>query len=408
MGLMEQKTKTQLLDEIAALRARIAWLEDQLRDARKMETVGRLAGGVAHDFNNLLMPILGCSELLLERLGEHDRASQDLVRDIQKAGVSATELTRQLLAFSRKRVLQPTVLNLNAVVSNLQKMLRRLLREDIRLVTVLDPTLGSVYADPGQLEQVIFNLVVNARDAMPTGGTLTITTRSVTEHRDTLSEVGSPPSDPQSSAPEKWIELSMTDTGPGMSEETRQLLFEGGEGIGLSLASVRGIVNQSGGQIALESEVGRGSTFKIRLPRVEEPPKAFQPLTDLPVPARYGETVLLAEDEPAVRKVIREMLSNQGYTVLEARHGHEAIGLAEQHAGPIHVLLADVVMPQMGGRELADRLAPQRPEMKVIFMSAHAEDAIVRHGALEPGIALIRKPFTPAALTRTMREVLKG
>jgi nitrogen-specific signal transduction histidine kinase len=412
---MEQKTKTKLLDEIAALRTRIAWLEDRLCDAQQMETVGRLAGGVAHDFNNLLMAILGCSELLLERLGEHDRASQELAKDIQKAGVSATELTRQLLAFSRKRVPQPTHLNLNAVVSNLRKMLRRLLREDIRLVTVLDPTLGPVHADPGQLEQVIFTLVVNARDAMPTGGTLTITTRSVTKHRDRPSGVGSSTPDPQSSAPEKWIELSVTDTGPGMTEELCQQLSElyfpdkkRGKGVGLGLATAHGIVTQGGGQITLENEVGRGRVIRIRLPQVEEPTKVFQPLTDLTVPTRHGETILLAEDDPAVRKVIREILANQGYTVLEAQDGQEAIGLAEQLTGPIHVLLADVMMPEMGGRALADRLTPQHPGMKVLFMTAHPEDAIVHHGVLDAGIALIRKPFTPTALTRKIREVLEG
>ena len=378
-------------------------LEDQFRQAQKMEAVGRLAGGVAHDFNNLLTVITSYSTLLLDDLGDTDPRRGDL-NEIQKAATAAAGLTRQLLAFSRQQVLEPKVLDLNEVVAAAGKMLQRLIGEDVALVTVLAPDLGSVKADPGQIEQVIMNLAVNARDAMPDGGKLTIETSnvelgdtSILEHR------------PASPGP--YVLLSVRDAGTGMDESTKANLFEPffttketGRGTGLGLATVYGIVKQSGGFISVDSELGVGTTFKIYLPRVDEAP------SDLPgrsPEAFHGtETVLLAEDSAGVRAVAREVLKRNGYAVIQASDGQAALDLAATHSGPIHLLVTDVIMPEMSGRQLADRLREVRPELKVLFVSGYTDDAIIRHGMLEPGIAFLQKPFTPEALARKVRAVL--
>jgi PAS domain S-box-containing protein len=379
-------------------------LEDQFRQAQKMEAVGRLAGGVAHDFNNLLTVISSYSDLLLGDLAAEDPRRADL-EEIRKAAGGAATLTRQLLAFSRKQVLEPRVLDLNAVVVGADKMLKRLIGEDIDLVSVLAPDVGAVRADAGQIEQVIMNLAVNARDAMPDGGQLTIETSNVqldAAYTDQHSAVG----------PGAYVLLSMTDTGTGMDEHTKAHIFEPffttkqqGKGTGLGLATVYGIVKQSGGFIWVYSELGRGTTFKIYFPRVAEP--ASLPATPA-VPESLGgtETVLLAEDAAAVRAVARAALTLHGYTVLEAADGRTALELGTGHEGPVHLLITDIVMPGMSGRQLADRLTERRPELKVLFVSGYTDEAITRHGILEPGIAFLQKPFTPDSLARKVREVL--
>ncbi len=379
--------------------------EHQLLQAQKMEAVGRLAGGVAHDFNNLLTVIGGRSELLLQRLrpGEPLRRHAEL---IEKTAKRAATLTQQLLAFSRKQMLQPKVLDLNAVVADTSKILRRLIGEDIELVMVTDPALGRVEADPGQLAQVILNLAVNARDAMPRGGRLILKTANVELDDGFVRHHAGGRSG-------SHVMLEVSDTGIGMDAETRSHLFEPffttkgpGEGTGLGLATVYGIVKQSGGYVEVQSEPGRGTTFKIYLPRVEEVAGSLDagPAAQ-DVPSGL-ETVLLVEDEEDVRDLAREILEMSGYTVLEARHGREALAVNDRHAGPIHLLLTDVVMPEMGGRALADHLGPRRPEMRALYMSGYTGDALGRHGVLEANVALLRKPFTPEVLARRVREVL--
>ena len=380
-------------------------LEQQLRQAQKMEAVGRLAGGVAHDFNNILTAITGYADLLLEDLGTTDRRRDDIA-EIRKAAERAAGLTRQLLAFSRQQVMQVRVLDLNDVVADTQNMLGRLLGEDIALVTRLDPALGAVKADPGQLEQVIMNLAVNARDAMPGGGKLTIETANA-ELDDTYVREHFP------ARPGSYVMLAVSDTGTGMSDEVQSHLFEPffttkekGKGTGLGLATVYGIVKQSGGYIWVYTEPGHGTTFKIYLPRVAGAPaqRASGPKAS-PVGAGT-ETVLLAEDEAAVRAVARHALERQGYTVLEASSGEAALDLAERHSGRIHLLLTDVIMPGMNGRALALRLSELRPDLRVVYMSGYTEEAITRHGVLEPGLTYVQKPFTPEGLARKVREVL--
>jgi PAS domain S-box-containing protein len=380
-------------------------VETQLLQAQKMEAVGRLAGGIAHDFNNLLTVILGSSDLLLEGLRVDHQSRADL-EDIHKAGQRAAALTRQLLAFSRQQVLTPQVLDLNALIADLEKMLRRLIGEDIEFRTVLAADLGAVRADPGQLEQVIMNLAVNARDAMPHGGKLTIETVNA-DLDDAYAQAHVP------LVSGRYAMLAVSDTGIGMDTQVKAHIFEPffttkekGKGTGLGLATVYGIVKQTDGYIWVYSEPGQGTSFKIYLPRVAaaaEPP-APKPLA--PASLAGSETVLLAEDEAAVRNFTRRVLAAHGYTVLTAADGQEALHLAERHAGPIHLLLTDVVMPNMGGRELAERLVAARHEMKVLYLSGYTDDAIVHHGVLEPGIAFLQKPFTLQGLARKLREVL--
>ena len=382
-------------------------LERQLRQAQKMEAVGRLAGGVAHDFNNLLMVIKGHTELLLERARADDWHYRK-VEQIQKAADRAAGLTRQLLAFSRMQMMQPKVIDINAVVTEMGKMLPRLIGEDIQLSILTDARLGTVKADPNQMEQVVLNLAVNARDAMPDGGKLVIETSNV--NLDEAYVRLHPPLEAGN-----YVMLAVTDTGVGMDAETQAHIFEPffttkekGRGTGLGLATVYGVVKQTGGYIWVYSEPGRGSTFKIYLPRVEELLEAQRP-AKAPGDAPQGsETILLAEDERDVREVAREFLTLSGYTVLEAKDGAEAIEVAQRHPGPIHLLVTDMVMPGMGGRELALRLAPVRPDMRVIYMSGYTEYATVRQGELQNDEVLLTKPFTRSILARTVREVLHG
>src|SRR5881398_3958214 len=330
-------------------------LEQQLRQAQKMEAVGRLAGGIAHDFNNILTAITGHADLLLEDLGHHDPRRAD-VDEIRRSAERAAGLTRQLLAFSRQQVLQPKVVDLNALVLDMDKLLRRLIGEDVELATVLDPALGRVTADPGQLEQVIVNLAVNARDAMPNGGRLTLETKNVDLDADY-------PTDRVTIPAGRYVMLVISDTGTGMDAQTRARIFEPffttkvpGKGTGLGLATVHGIVAQSGGTITVESAPDQGSTFTIYLPQVDAPVEAAAPPVPVERPPRGSETVLLAEDEPAVRTIAQQALERHGYTVLAAPSGAAALALAAQHAATIDLLLTDVVMPGMSGRDLADRL----------------------------------------------------
>jgi PAS domain S-box-containing protein len=380
-------------------------LEGQFQQAQKMEAIGHLAGGVAHDFNNLLTVITGFSDILRERLSPGDPAG-DILLEIRKAGDRAAALTRQLLAFSRKQITAPRVLDLNVVLGEIEKMLRRLIGEDFELAISLDAELGFVRADPGHLEQVLLNLVVNARDAMPTGGRITIETRNV--------KLG--PAYGQDHAnvqPGPYVLLAVTDTGHGMDEATQARIFEPffttkgpGKGTGLGLATVYGIVRQSGGHIRVYSEPGRGTTFKIYFPRHREPSPASPSTADFFRVPTGTETVLVAEDEGGVRTVVRQALQASGYTVLEAENGDEAVRLCRERPTPIHLLLTDVVMPKLSGRQLAEQAQAQRPEMKVLFMSGYTDDAVFRHGVLESGMAFLQKPFTPTALARKVREVL--
>jgi PAS domain S-box-containing protein len=381
-------------------------LEDQLRQAQKMEAVGRLAGGVAHDFNNLLTVISSYSELLLDDLPAADQARRDDLGQIKKAAADASALTRQLLAFSRQQVLEAKVLDLNAIVSGAGKMLQRVIGEDITLALVLAPKLGWVKADPGQVEQVIMNLAVNARDAMPDGGKLTIETTNTELDAGYIGEHGPV-------APGSYVRLVVSDTGVGMDDETRRRIFEPffttkeqGKGTGLGLATVYGIVKQSGGFVWVYSEPGKGAAFKIYLPQVVQSEGVERGAETLPPPAKGTETVLLAEDAASVRAVTRQILERQGYTVLEAPSGRAAVDIAAKRRGGIHLLLTDVVMPEMSGRQLADQLAELRPEIKVLFISGYTDDSVVRHGVLEAGVAYLQKPFTPDSLARKVREVL--
>jgi PAS domain S-box-containing protein len=379
--------------------------EEQLRQSQKMEAIGRLAGGIAHDFNNLLTAIMGYSEFFLNELDPDDQRRR-LVQEIHKTAERAASLTGQLLAFSRKQVLQPRVLDLNAVLSGIEKMLRRLIGEDIDLITRFAPDLGTVKVDPGQIEQVILNLAVNARDAMPRGGKLTIETANVNLDEDyARRHVGVTPG--------AYVMLAVSDTGSGMDPETQSRIFEPffttkthGGGTGLGLATVYGIVKQSGGHIWVYSEPGRGSTFKIYFPRVEEAADELKPRSAFAQPTQGSETILLVEDEEIVREVAERILVYQGYKVLVARDANDALRLCETHEGPIHLMVTDVVMPQMSGRALAEQVVHLRPETKVLYVSGYTDNAIVHHGVLEEGTAFLGKPFTPDALAKKVREVL--
>jgi PAS domain S-box-containing protein len=380
-------------------------LEEELRQAQKMEAVGRLAGGVAHDFNNLLTIITGRSALLLGRLKADDplRRSVEL---IQKTSDRAAALTRQLLAFSRKQVLQRRVLDLNTVVEDTSAMLRRLIGEDIELSLVLRAGAGRVNADPGQLEQALLNLAVNARDAMPKGGMLRLETDAA---RLEPSPVGRPDALP----PGPYAVLRVIDTGVGMDPATQARIFEPffttkapGKGTGLGLSMVHGVVRQHGGEIRVRSVVDGGTTFEIYLPQVEAAPDPVGPAEAAARPATGSETVLLVEDEEEVRALAREVLQRHGYTVLEAADGSHALALHEQEGERIDVILTDVVMPRMSGRELVDRVRATRPAMPVLYMSGYTEDAILRHGVHDASMLLLGKPFAPADLVRKIREVL--
>lgn len=379
-------------------------LQEQLRQSQKMEAIGRLAGGVAHDFNNLLTVILGYCSLALSRAGVADRLRSEL-EEIHRAGERATALVGQLLAFSRKQVLQPHVLDLNDVISGADKLLRRVIGEDIDLVSTTRPELGHVLADAGQIEQIILNLAVNARDAMPNGGKLTIETANVDldeGYARTHAEV----------SPGRYVLLAVSDTGHGMDNETQARIFEPffttkalGKGTGLGLSTVYGIVKQSAGHIWLYSEPGKGATFKVYLPRVDEPVETSETAAP-PIESLHGsETLLLAEDDAGVRELARSILEKYGYNVLTASSGPEAIA-AVQRTNNIALLLTDVVMPQMSGRELAVGIEKLAPEVSVLYLSGYAEDAIVHHGVLDEGVAFLPKPFTPEGLARKVREVL--
>jgi len=379
-------------------------LEEQLRQAAKMEGIGRLAGGIAHDFNNLLTVIGGRSYLLLSQLPAGHAMRRDLLL-IQQTGDRAAALTRQLLAFSRKQTLAPAVIDLNEIASGMRTLLERVLGEDVGIIMDLDPSLGHVTADPGQLEQVILNMAVNARDAMPEGGQLTLETRHVdvdpTYARQRVELTPGP-----------YEVLSIGDTGVGMDAATVARVFEPffttkavGKGTGLGLATAYGIVKQSGGHITVYSEPGSGTTFRIYLPRTESSESA--PVAVEETAARRGtEVVLLAEDDVNLRALTRDILGSEGYTVLESRDVEDAIRIAEHQDSTVHLLLTDVVMPHMSGRALADAVKRFQPDVKVLYTSGYTDDAIIHHGVLDPGIALLQKPFSPAALSRKVREVL--
>jgi two-component system, cell cycle sensor histidine kinase and response regulator CckA len=381
-------------------------LEEQFRQAQKMEAVGQLSGGIAHDFNNLLGVIIGYGEILQEGLPS-SHALRHSADEILSAGRRAASLTRQLLAFSRQQVLEPRVLVLNTVVSDMENMLRRLIGENIDLTSNLSPALGAIKADPGQLEQVIMNLAVNARDAMPGGGKLMIETANTEMDESFVKRY------PYPVQPGPYVRLTVSDTGCGMDAKTRARIFEPffttkekGQGTGLGLSMVYGVVKQSEGYIDVYSEPGMGTTFKIYLPRIDEavtPGKAESALSST---LRGSETVLLVEDEGALRALTRNLLETCGYTVLEAKSGTEALDVSQQHSGAIDLLLTDVVMPGISGRLLADQLVQLRPQIRVVYMSGYTGQTVGAHGILDPGSLFLQKPFTRDALARKIREAL--
>jgi two-component system cell cycle sensor histidine kinase/response regulator CckA len=393
------------ITESNRLKAALLSSQEQLRQSQKLEAIGQLAGGVAHDFNNLLTAINGYSALALQRIDDN-HPLRGYLEEIKKAGDRAANLTRQLLAFGRKQILQPLPINLNDVVTDMHKMLRRLIGEDVALNAKLDPALKKIKADPGQIEQVLVNLVVNARDAMPQGGSLTIETGVVelgVEYAGTHLGV----------LAGQYVMLAVSDTGMGMDETTRARIFEPffttkekGKGTGLGLSTVYGIVKQSGGNIWVYSELGHGTTFKVYLPELTAPNQKTEDAT-VEAPMLGGsETILLVEDEDVVRRLAREILEQEGYTVLEASRGKEALSLCAAYEHPIQLLLTDVVMPKTSGKEVADRLRALHPETKVLFMSGYTDEAIVHHGVLDANVEFIQKPFTPVALVRKVRRVI--
>ncbi|MBC7784083.1 MAG: PAS domain S-box protein [Burkholderiales bacterium] len=386
---------------------RIKHLEEQFRQAQKMEAVGTLAAGVAHDFNNLLTIINGYSELIIDELPNED-PNRAYLMGIHEAGERAGILTRQLLAFSRKQMLESKVLNFNAIVTDTEKMLRRLIGEDIVLTTILDPAVRPVIGDPGQIQQVLMNLSVNARDAMPQGGQLTIETHHVTldeSYHRTHPEI----------KPGQYAMIAVSDTGTGMDAATQARIFEPffttkgvGKGTGLGMAVVHGVVRQSGGMIEVYSELEKGTVFKLYFPAVEAPLSAAAPSRGSRKMPAGTETILLVEDEDGVRALARKILHSCGYHLLEARDGKEAVTLAEGYEKRIHLLLTDVVMPLLGGRQLAEQLEITRPGIRVLFLSGYTDDAVVRHGILQAEVAFLQKPFSPIALAQKVRDVLDG
>jgi two-component system cell cycle sensor histidine kinase/response regulator CckA len=380
-------------------------LEGQFRQAQKMEAVGQLAGGVAHDFNNLLTAILGYAALVIETLGPQDPRRDDM-DEVVKAGQRAAVLTKQLLAFSRKQVLQPSVVNLNALVADMRQMLGRLIGEHVQFVPILDPESGAVRADRGQLEQVLMNLVLNARDAMPSGGRLAVETSNVDVDEAFAKGAGIQPG--------QYVMLAVSDNGMGMDAEIKQRLFEpffttkgAGKGTGLGLATVYGIVKQSGGHITVSSEPGQGATLKVLLPRTEEVdvPSPIAPY----LPAAIGtETVLIVEDEQGVRLLMRTMLERAGYRVFDAANPEQAVDIFEKDASFVNLLVTDVIMPGSSGPQLFERLVRKRPALRVLYVSGYTDDTIAHQGQLAPGIEFLQKPFTAEALYRRVRSVIDG
>jgi len=384
---------------------RRAELEVELRQAQKMDAIGQLAGGIAHDFNNLLSVILGYTVLAIDGLSEESALRPDL-EEVAKAARRASELTRQLLAFSRKQALRPRIVDLNQIVTGFERMMRRVVGDDVSVTIYRAPDLGKTLADPGQMEQVLMNLIVNARDAMPTGGSIGIVTRNAIldeafarEHRGL--------------EPGRYVALSVTDTGSGMDSATRERIFEPffttkaqGKGTGLGLSTVWGIVRQSGGYVEAESEVGRGTTFTLYLPWVTGQADETRPEPVAPSTVRGSETVLLVEDDEQVRGFVRDVLYRHGYQVLEAQNGGEAFLIAEQHGKPVHLLLTDVVLPRMSGRDLAARIRRTLPALRVLFVSGYNEDSVVDQGVLDSGVPFLSKPIAPDDLLRKVRAVL--
>jgi signal transduction histidine kinase/ActR/RegA family two-component response regulator len=398
---------TRLYQELRTAYEELSRAQEQLTQSQKMEAVGRLAGGVAHDFNNLLTVILGRCDLLLARLHPQDPA-QEPIALIKATAERAAQVTRQLLAFSRKQVLQPRVLDVNDIVEAAATLLQRLVGEDVAFTFRPGPDLGSVQADPGQLEQVIINLVVNARDAMPNGGRITIETANVALAR------GFDGRDPDVT-PGSYVMLAVSDTGTGIAPEILPRIFEPffttkgpGQGTGLGLSTVYGIIKQSGGTIGVHSEHGIGTAFKVYLPRIERSRRSNDARAVEAICPKGSETILLVEDDDDLRDLAREILTGNGYEVLACSGPAEALAMVDRCSAPVHLLLTDVVMPDMSGRELAERLAPTQARMRVVYMSGYTDDAVVRHGVLTTGLAFIQKPFTPHALLGTVRETLVG
>lgn len=401
----EVDESSRLLEQFKREVSKREHIEEQLRQSQKMEAIGRLAGGVAHDFNNILTAIMSYSELVLQRVPHVDPIHAD-IEEIRKAGELAGSLTRQLLAFGRKQVLQPKALVLNDVVRSMDHLLRRVLAENIDVMAKLAPNLATVYADPGQLEQILMNLAINARDAMPDGGRLTIETENVTldeaytdQHQDTR--------------PGPHVMLAVSDSGTGMDTETRNRIFDPffttkskGKGTGLGLSTVYGIVKQSGGNIWVYSELGKGTTFKVYLPQAKEEAEATTTSAARPVLPKGTGTILVVEDETMIRRLVRRILQDAGYNVLLASDVDEAVRIYRQCAEPLDLLLTDVVLPSASGRELAEKLVAMQPELKVVYMSGYTDNAIVHHGMLGPRVAFIQKPMTPTGLLEKVRSVL--
>jgi signal transduction histidine kinase len=381
-------------------------IEAQFIEAQKMEVIGHLAGGVAHDFNNIIAVIMGYSDMMMEELEVNDPLRK-YVGEIRHASQRAAGLTQQLLVFSRKQTVQPVVLDLNDVVKDLDKMLRRLIDENIEMTIVPGKQIGRVKADPGYVGQVLMNLIVNARDAMPNGGKLTIATGNVTfDENDAHTRAGVMPGD--------YVMLSVSDTGTGMTDEVKKRLFEAffttkplGKGTGLGLATCQTIVQQCGGQIEVQSELGKGTTFTIYFPRVEQPIIIAAKHAETGLLPRGTETLLLVEDESSVRHLACSILGSQGYNVLHANNGQDALHVAREHKGsPIRLVVTDVIMPQMGGKVMAEWLKTTYPDLRILFTSGYTDDAIARHGVLETGVAFLSKPYTPAMLARKVRSML--